>query len=109
MSKLSLDKLQRVSNAAKDVILTLADKHSDHGKSDDKMVELWDHLNDKAAPPEVVKAMADELIALRKHNQAIKQQRILDRRRFATGTVTMPGNAVIQMRQCHQYPEDSKK
>lgn len=106
MSKLSLDKLQKVSNAAKDVILTLADKYPDHGKSDDKMVELWDHLNDKAAPPEVVKAMADELIALRKHNQTIKQQRVLDRRRFATGTASIPGNVVIEM---HQHREDDKK
>lgn len=86
MSKVPQDKLQQISKAASDVLLMLADKHPDHGnfggRNSEKMVEFWDFLNDKAAPPAVVKAMADELLELRQHNQRLKQQRILDRRRF---------------------------
>ena len=44
------------------------------------MVQLYDWLNDVAAPPEIVKAMADELINLRQTKQRQYAQRILDRR-----------------------------
>lgn len=69
MSKISSSKLTEVSKAASDVILLLADKHPDHGNfagcNSAKMVEFWDLLNDKAAPPAVVKAMADDLLNCR--------------------------------------------
>lgn len=84
MSKINLSKLLDVSQSAKDVIDALADKNEDVSKNDSsKMVQLYDYLNDVAAPPEVVKAMADELINLRETNQRLQQQRITDRRRFS--------------------------
>lgn len=83
MSKLPIEKLQNVSAAAKDVIDTLAG-NGDYSASDDSnMVRLYDYLNDVAAPPAVVKAMADELINLRLINESLKRQRIADRRAFS--------------------------
>lgn len=84
MSKIPLSKLRDISQSAKDVITALAGTNDDVSQSDSgKMVQLYDHLNDVSAPPAVVKAMADELINLREHNQRLRAQRIADRRRFS--------------------------
>ncbi|WP_313824024.1 hypothetical protein [Leclercia sp.] len=84
MSKITLSKLRDVSQSAKDVIDALAGENEDVNQNDTgKMVQLYDYLNDVAAPPSVVKAMADELINLRETNQRLRQQRIADRRRFS--------------------------
>lgn len=83
MSKVSLSKLRDISQSAKEVITALAGTSDDVSQNDSgKMVQLYDHLNDVAAPPAVVKAMADELINLRETNQRMRLQRIADRRRF---------------------------
>lgn len=69
MSKISSSKLADISKAANDVILLLDDRHPDYGNhngsNSERMVKLWDYLNDKAAPPSVVKSMADDLINCR--------------------------------------------
>lgn len=78
MSKLSLTDLRKARDAAVDVLDILAEKE---GEAD--LLRNWDYLNDNAAPPAVVKAMADELINLREHNQRLRAQRISDRRRFS--------------------------
>lgn len=84
MSKIPLSKLRDISQSAKDVIDALAGKSEDVSPNDSgKMVQLYDHLNDVAAPPSVVKAMADEIINLREMTIRHHQQRIADRRRFA--------------------------
>lgn len=84
MSKIPLSKLRDISKSAKDVIDALADKNEDVSKNDSgKMVQLYDYLNDVAAPPAVVKAMADELINLREINLRLRQQQLADRRRFS--------------------------
>jgi hypothetical protein len=83
MSKISLPKLREISQSAKEVIDALADKNENVSQNDSgKMVQLYDYLNDVAAPPAVVKAMADELINLREINLRLRQQQIADRRRF---------------------------
>ena len=83
MSKISLPKLREISQSAKEVIDALAGKNEYVSQNDSaKMVQLYDHLNDVAAPPAVVKAMADELINLREINLRLRQQQIADRRRF---------------------------
>lgn len=72
MSNLTMQQLKDIIDAAQDVLLMLEDKHPDHGNHDGcnsaKMVDFWDHLNDKAAPPGVVKAMAEELLHYRRQN-----------------------------------------
>lgn len=84
MSKIPLSKLRDISQSAKDVIDALAGKSEDVSHNDSgKMVQLYDYLNDVAAPPSVVKAMADEIINLREMTRRHYQQRIADRRRFA--------------------------
>lgn len=78
MSKLKLTELRNARDAAVAVLDILAGKE---GEAD--LLRTWDYLNDNAAPPAVVKAMADELINLREHNQRLLAQRIADRRRFS--------------------------
>lgn len=66
MSKLSLSDLKAISESAHEVILAIAGNHDEfHPNNSEKMCELWDDLNDRHAPPAVVKSMADELINLR--------------------------------------------
>lgn len=96
MSKLDLTALEKVSACAAEVMLAISGKHEEISKNDStKMCSLWDDLNDVHAPPQVVKAMADELINLRKHNQMLRAQRITDRRRFANPT---PENLLVLVR-----------
>lgn len=83
MSKIPLEKLRRISESAKDVIDALAGDEDVSRNDSDGIVRLYDYLNDVAAPPSAVKAMADELINLRQTNQMLQRQRIADRRRFA--------------------------
>lgn len=74
MSKLSLSDLKSISETAGAVILAIAGKHEEISPNDSyKMCGLWDDLNDKHAPPKVVKSMADELINLRALNEALKR------------------------------------
>lgn len=94
MSKISLTKLRDISQSAKEVLDAIAGDHEYVNPNDSsKMCQLWDYLNDRHAPPEVVKSMADELINLRETNQRLRQQRIDDRRRFSNpapiGVVTL--------------------
>lgn len=66
MSKLSLSDLKSISESAKEVMLAIAGNHEEVSPNNSrKMCELWDDLNDRYAPPAVVKSMADELINLR--------------------------------------------
>ena len=66
MSKLTLEQLVKARNAASEVLTALAGTNDDlHRDNSEKMVEAWDALNDRFAPPAIVKAMADELIELR--------------------------------------------
>ena len=85
MSKLSLTDLRKARDAAVDVLDILAGKE---GEAD--LIRNWDFLNDNAAPPAIVKAMADELINIREKNQRLRAQRIADRRRFANPSPEEP-------------------
>lgn len=63
MSKLSFSDLKSISESAKEVMLAITGEHEGISPNDSrKMCELWDDLNDRHAPPAVVKSMADELI-----------------------------------------------
>ncbi len=84
MSKLNLGKLQAISSCAAEVLSALSGDHEEiHKDNSTRMCSLWDALNDHHAPPEIVKAMADELINLRNLKQMQRSQRIADRRRFS--------------------------
>jgi hypothetical protein len=66
MSNISNACLNAIVSVADEVISAIAGKNDDvHPDNSRKMCELWDDLNDKHAPPEVVKAMAMELLEYR--------------------------------------------
>lgn len=57
--KITKESLLKVIGAADDVISALAGTNDEFHKDDtDKMVRLWDDLNDQYAPPEVVRELA---------------------------------------------------
>lgn len=58
-SKLTRERTQQIIDAADAVISALAGTNDEVHKDDtDKMIHLWDDLNDQYAPPEVVRELA---------------------------------------------------
>ena len=58
--------LNAIVSAADEVISAIAGENEEvHPNNSTKMCELWDDLNDRHAPPEVVRAMGCELLAYR--------------------------------------------
>ncbi|WP_336981780.1 MULTISPECIES: hypothetical protein [unclassified Cedecea] len=66
MNNLSRADLNAILAAADAVISAMAGENEDvHPDNTSKMIALWDDLNDRHAPPAVVKALVSELLALR--------------------------------------------
>lgn len=64
-SKLTREQTQQIIDAADAVITALAGTNDEVHKDDtDKMVRLWDDLNDRYAPPEVVRELARMALAV---------------------------------------------
>lgn len=57
------EQLTGIIESAEDVLQALAGTHEDIHPESKKMIEAWDHLNDRAAPPEVVKRLAEIALA----------------------------------------------
>lgn len=64
MNSPTIEQLQKIINAAEEVITALDGTNEDiHRDSSSKMCEAWDYLNDRAAPPKVVKQLAEIALA----------------------------------------------
>lgn len=64
IAKFTKEKLTRIIDSAEEVITALAGTNDDiHPDNSKKMCAAWDYLNDHAAPPEVVRSMARQLLA----------------------------------------------
>ncbi|WP_391487671.1 hypothetical protein [Leclercia tamurae] len=57
------EQLTRIIESADDVIQALAGTHEEIHPDSKKMIEAWDYLNDRTAPPEVVKRLAQMVLA----------------------------------------------
>ncbi|MCK7168342.1 Lar family restriction alleviation protein [Enterobacter chengduensis] len=58
MSTITKEQAQKIIDAADAVITTLAGTNEDVHPESDNMLHLWDALNDRYAPPEVVRELA---------------------------------------------------
>ncbi|WP_370943112.1 hypothetical protein [Enterobacter hormaechei] len=58
MSNITKDQAQKIIEAADEVITALAGTNEDVHPESDSMLRLWDDLNDRYAPPEVVRELA---------------------------------------------------
>lgn len=58
MSTITREQAQKIIEAADEVITALAGTHDDVHPESDNMLRLWDDLNDRYAPPEVVRELA---------------------------------------------------
>lgn len=63
MTEFTKEQLTRIIESADDVLQALAGTHEEIHPDSKKMIEAWDYLNDRAAPPEVVRDMARQLLA----------------------------------------------
>lgn len=64
-SRFTKEQLTKIIDAANEVITALAGENEDLSTSNNLgMVRAWDYLNDDAAPPEVVKRLAEIALAL---------------------------------------------
>lgn len=69
--------LLEIISCADELITALDGTNEDlHRDNSTKMCETWDHLNDNLAPPAVVKALAQELLAARMDLDGIKRDAI---------------------------------
>ncbi len=60
----TIEQLSKVIESADEVITALDGTNEDiHPEDSKKMCEAWDHLNDRAAPPQVVKRLAEIALA----------------------------------------------
>ncbi|WP_245004257.1 hypothetical protein [Lelliottia amnigena] len=57
------EQLTRIIESADDVITALAGTNEDCHQESDGMIRLWDYLNDVAAPPAIVKKLAEMALA----------------------------------------------
>lgn len=58
MTTITKEQAQKIIEAADDVISAIAGDHEDVSPDSDGMLRLWDDLNDRYAPPEVVRELA---------------------------------------------------
>lgn len=59
MTTITREQAQKIIDAADEVITALAGTNDDvHPDNSSKMCALWDDLNDRYAPPEVVRELA---------------------------------------------------
>lgn len=64
MTTITREQVQKIIDAADEVITALAGTNDDfHPDNSEKMCGLWDDLNDRYAPPEVVRELARAMLA----------------------------------------------
>lgn len=79
MTTITKEQAQKIIEAADDVISAIAGDHEDVSPDSDGMLRLWDDLNDRYAPPEVVRELARiALASLEAEPVAWTNQRSLD-------------------------------
>ncbi len=63
MTTITREQAQKIIEAADEVISALAGTNEDFHPGSDNMLRLWDDLNDRYAPPEVVRELARIVLA----------------------------------------------
>lgn len=63
MTTITREQAQKIIEAADEVISALAGTNEDVNPDSDNMLRLWDDLNDRHAPPEVVRELARIVLA----------------------------------------------
>lgn len=75
MSTITREQAQKIIEAADEVITALAGTNEDVHPESDSMLRLWDDLNDRYAPPEVVRELARIALASLEAEPAIHRWR----------------------------------
>lgn len=93
MITITKEQAQKIIDAADEVITALAGTNDDVHPESDNMLRLWDDLNDRYAPPEVVRDLARIALAMLEVDKAASLQlRNLIRRRHAEWSDATFGN-----------------
>lgn len=93
MTTITKEQAQKIIDAANEVITALDGTNEDVHPESDNMLRLWDDLNDRYAPPEVVRDLARIALAMLEVDKAASLQlRNLIRRRHAEWSDATFGN-----------------
>lgn len=93
MTTITKEQAQKIIDAANEVITALDGTNEDVHPESDNMLRLWDDLNDRYAPPEVVRDLARIALAMLEVDKtASLQLRNLIRRRHAEWSEKTFGN-----------------
>lgn len=94
MTTITREQALKIIEAADEVISALAGTNEDVHPGSDNMLRLWDDLNDRYAPPEVVRELARIALA---SLEAEPIGEVSEKRHglVMDGTVTLAGNQLI--------------
>ncbi|EBZ6049176.1 hypothetical protein R1680_004867 [Salmonella enterica] len=80
MTTITREQAQKIIDAADEVITALAGTNEDVHPESDNMLRLWDDLNDRYAPPEVVRELARiALVSLDADKQELKIAELINK------------------------------
>ncbi|ASO39011.1 hypothetical protein ACY61_05465 [Salmonella enterica subsp. enterica serovar Saintpaul] len=80
MTTITKEQAQKIIDAADEVITALAGTNEDVHPESDNMLRLWDDLNDRYAPPEVVRELARiALVSLDADKQELKIAELINK------------------------------
>ncbi|HDD8646336.1 TPA: hypothetical protein PBO84_003439 [Escherichia coli] len=77
MTTITREQAQKIIEAADEVISALAGTNEDVNPDSDNMLRLWDDLNDRHAPPEVVRELARIALASLEQNALSGNSRLI--------------------------------
>ncbi|WP_096949321.1 DUF551 domain-containing protein [Escherichia coli] len=102
MTTITREQAQKIIEAADEVISALAGTNEDVHPGSDNMLRLWDDLNDRYAPPEVVRELARIALA------SLEAEPVSQTYKFPVNTPCQDAPAHIWLQTAGVWPEDGE-
>ncbi|EGN8022392.1 hypothetical protein A1WG_00056 [Escherichia sp. KTE96] len=102
MTTITREQAQKIIEAADEVISALAGTNEDVNPDSDNMLRLWDDLNDRHAPPEVVRELARIALA------SLEAEPVNQTYKLPVNTPCQDAPAHIWLQTAGVWPEDGE-
>ncbi|WP_241219508.1 DUF551 domain-containing protein [Escherichia coli] len=102
MTTITREQAQKIIEAADEVISALAGTNEDVNPDSDNMLRLWDDLNDRHAPPEVVRELARIALA------SLEAEPVSQTYKLPVNTPCQDAPAHIWLQTAGVWPEDGE-
>ncbi|WP_247145845.1 DUF551 domain-containing protein [Escherichia coli] len=102
MTTITREQAQKIIEAADEVISALAGTNEDVNPDSDNMLRLWDDLNDRHAPPEVVRELARIALA------SLEAEPVSQTYKLPVNTPCQDAPAHIWLQTARVWPEDGE-